>query len=211
MEGGNVPVYLEDRDLVRRLLDGQQAAFDQFFNDNFARLHRFALVRLCNDPEAAKDVAQVTLTRALHKLHTYRAESALFTWLCAICRNEASEWLRQHGRYRDHIVLIEDHPEVRAAVDSLRIPEDQTPDRELQRVENLRLIQVALDRMPPRSGDVLEWKYVEGHSLKEIGARLDIGHEAAQALLARARRAFGVVWSSLACGVDDPVGGLAQE
>jgi DNA-directed RNA polymerase specialized sigma24 family protein len=74
-------VYLDDRDLVKRLLDGQQPAFDRFFSENFARLYRFALVRLRNDQEGAKDVAQITLTRALRKLHTYRAESALFTWL----------------------------------------------------------------------------------------------------------------------------------
>lgn len=204
-------VYLEDRDLVKRLLDGQQAAFDRFFSDNFARLYRFALLRLRNDPEGAKDVAQITLTRALRKLHTYRAESALFTWLCAICRNEASEWLRQQGRYRDHIVPIEDHPEVLAAVDSLQVPEEETPERQLLRGEKLRLIQVALDRLPARYGDVLEWKYVEGRSLKEIATRLDIGHEATQSLLARAKRAFGAVYSSLVGGIDDPVRGLAPE
>lgn len=206
-----MPVYLEDRDLVKRLLDGQRAAFDRFFSENFARLYRFALVRLRGDPEGAKDVAQVTLTRALHKLHTYRAESALFTWLCAICRNEASEWLRQQGRYRDHVVLIEDHPEIRAAVESLQAPQDQAPESELQRSENLRLIQVALDRLPPRYGDVLEWKYVEGRSLKEIGTRLDIGLEATQSLLARAKRAFGTVYSSLVRGADEQVRELARE
>jgi RNA polymerase sigma-70 factor (ECF subfamily) len=200
-------VYLDDRDLVKRLLDGQQPAFDRFFSENFARLYRFALVRLRNDQEGAKDVAQNTLTRALRKLHTYRAESALFTWLCAICRNEASEWLRQQGRYRERIVPIEDHPEVLAAVDSLQVPEEETPERELQRSENLRHIQVALDRLPARYGDVLEWKYIEGRSLKEIATRLDIGHEATQSLLARAKRAFGAVYSSLVGGIDDPVRG----
>lgn len=203
-------VYLEDRELVRRLLDGQQPAFDRFFGDNFARLYRFALARLGDDPEGAKEVAQITLTRALHKLHTYRAESALFTWLCAICRNETSEWLRQQGRHRNHVVLIEDHPEIVAAVDSLQVPEDESPEGALQRAEQLRLIQVALDRLPARYGDVLEWKYVEGRSLKEIGARLDIGHEATQSLLARARRAFADVYTSLTRALNDPVAGQVQ-
>ena len=61
----------------------------------------------------------------------------------------------------------------------------------------LRLIQVALDKLPARYGDVLEWKYVEGHSIKEISARLDIGPEATQSLLARAKRAFADVYTSL--------------
>ena len=47
-----------------------------------------------------------------------------------------------------------------------------------------------LDRLPGRYGDALEWKYIEGHSVEEIGQRLGIGHTAAQSLLARARVAF---------------------
>jgi len=190
-------VYFQDKKLVKQLLRGDSRAFDQFFDENFARLYRFALVRLSDDPDAAREVAQITLTRAIRKLHTYRAEAALFTWLCAICRNETSDWLAKQGRYREHIVLTEDIPEIQAAVDSLRAPEQMSPERHYRRVEVLRLIQVALDKLPARYGDVLEWKYIEGHSVKDISARLDMGTEATQSLLARAKRAFAEVYSSL--------------
>ena len=194
-------VYFEDKKLVKQLLAGDERAFDQFFDENFARLYRFALTRLSDDPDAAREVAQITLTRAVRKLQSYRAESALFTWLCAICRNETSEWLRKQGRYREHIVLTEDLPEIQAAVDSLGVPDQMRPEQHYRRVEMLRLIQVALDRLPPRYGDVLEWKYIEGHSVKEISRRLNIGTEAAQSLLARAKRAFAEVYSPLSAGL----------
>ena len=194
-------VYLEDKKLVKQLLAGNERAFEQFFDENFARLYRFALTRLSDDPDAARDVAQISLTRALRKLHTYRGESALFTWLCAICRNETSNWLAKQGRYRDHIVLTEDFPRIQAAVDSFSAPEQMSPERHYRRVEMLRLIQVALDKLPARYGDVLEWKYIQGHSIKEISERLDIGAEATQSLLARAKRAFADVYSSLADGI----------
>jgi RNA polymerase sigma-70 factor (ECF subfamily) len=203
-------VYLEDKTLANEMLAGQKQAFHRFFDEYFARLYRFALARLADDPDAARDVVQVTLTRAIRKLHTYRAESALFTWLCAICRNETSEWLRQQGRYREHIVLIEDHPDVQAAVDSFQLPEDQLPEAQLRRAENLRLIEVALDALPARYGDVLEWKYVEGRSIREIAARLHLGQEATQSLLARAKRAFADVYTSLSSAVADRAGGLAS-
>lgn len=195
-------VYFEDKKLVKQLLAGNERAFDQFFDENFARLYRFALTRLSDDPDAAREVAQLTLTKALRKLKSYRAESALFTWLCAICRNETSDWLAKQGRYRAHIVLTEDLPEVQAAVDSYLPPEQMSPERNYRRVEMLRLIQVALDRLPAKYGDVLEWKYIEGHSIKEISARLDIGAEATQSLLARARRAFADVYSSMSAGLE---------
>ena len=124
-----MPVYLDDKRLVKQLLGGDQRAFDRFFEENFARLYRFAIARLSDDPEGAREVAQITLIQAVRKLHTFRAESALFTWLCAICRNEISDWLRRQGRYREHIVLVEDYPEVRAAVDSLRVSSEDSPER----------------------------------------------------------------------------------
>jgi RNA polymerase sigma-70 factor (ECF subfamily) len=200
-----MPVYMEDRRLAKQLLAGDARAFDQFFDENFARLYRFAMARLSDDPDGAKEVVQIAMTRAVQKMHTYRAESAMFTWLCAICRNEISDWLARQGRYRDHIVLVEDFPEVQAVVDSFQAPAADSPERYYQRVEALRLIQVALDRLPPKYGNVLEWKYVEGHSVKEISARLGIGTEATQSLLARAKRAFADVYSTLnsALGTQD--------
>lgn len=205
-----MPVYLDDKRLVKQLLDGDQRAFDHFFEDNFARLYRFAIVRLSDDPEGAREVVQIALTRAIRKMHTYRAESALFTWLCAICRNEISDWLGKQARYRDHIVLVEDFPEIQSAVDSFVAPLADSPERHYQRVEAMRLIQVALDRLPAKYGNVLEWKYVEGHSVKEIAARLEIGAEATQSLLARAKRAFADVYTTLTEGLNDQADGLVQ-
>ena len=195
-------VWFEDKRLVKQLLAGNERAFDQFFNENFSRLYRFCLTRLSDDPDAAREVAQITLTKAVSKLHTYKGEAALFTWLCSICRNETSDWLSKQGRYREHIVLTEEYPEVRAAVESFRVVEPPGPDQHYRRVELVRLIQVALDALPPKYGDVLEWKYIEGYSTKEISKRMNMGTEATQSLLARARRAFADVYSSLTEGMN---------
>jgi RNA polymerase sigma-70 factor (ECF subfamily) len=192
-----VPVYLDDKRLVKQLLANDEQAFDRFFSENFARLYRFALTRLPDDPEGTREVVQIALTKAIRKLHTYRGESALFTWLCAITRNEMSDWLAKQGRYRQHIVLTEDYPEIQAAVDSFQAPRSDGPEQNYQRTELIRLIQVALDRLPPKYGNVLEWKYIEGYSVSEIARRLDLGNEATQSLLARAKRAFSDVYGSL--------------
>ena len=190
-------IYLDDKRLVKQLLANDEQAFDRFFSDNFARLYRFALTRLPDDPDGTREVVQIALTKAIRKLHTYRGESALFTWLCAITRNEMSDWLARQGRYRQHIVLTEDFPEIQAAVDSFQAPQSDNPEQEYQRAELVRLIQVALDRLPPKYGNVLEWKYIEGYSVNEIAVKLELGNEATQSLLARAKRAFSDVYGSL--------------
>ena len=191
-------IYLDDRKLVKRLLAGDEQAFSQFFDENFSRLYRFALARLSRDEDVTGEIVQAALSRALRKAHTYRGESALFTWLCVICRNEIVDWMRRNAGYNKHIVLTEDYPEIQAAVDSFLAPETDDPGRHYQKYEASRLIKVALDRLPPKYGDVLEWKYIEGYSVKEIALKMDLSPEAAQSLLARAKTAFKEIYSTLA-------------
>ncbi len=88
------------------------------------------------------------------------------------------------------MVLLEDSAEVRAALESIEAPAIDDPLRHANAEEVRRLVHAVLDRLPGRYGEALEWKYVEGHSVEEIGERLGIGQTAAQSLLARARVAF---------------------
>src|SRR4249920_3446778 len=86
-----------ERELVRRMLAGDEAAFDEFFSRHFPRLFRFAQMRV-GSADLAEDVAQATLTTACRKLHTWRGEAALFTWLATICRREIAHAMRRSGR-----------------------------------------------------------------------------------------------------------------
>lgn len=199
-----MPIYLEDRKIANRLRAGDERAFGQFFDENFSRLYRFALARLADDPEATREVVLAAMTKGLDKIHQYRGESALFTWLCVICRNELVDWARRNARYRKNIVLTEDEPTIRAAVEALDAPPSNSPAALYQRHEASRLIQVALDRLPPKYGDALEWKYIEGHSVRDIAQRLGISADAAQSLLARAKRAFRDLYGSLTEPVFEP-------
>lgn len=201
-------IYADDRRLARRVLAGDEQAFRRFFDEHYGRLYRFALARLGGDETAAEDIVQQTMTKALCKLATYKAESQLQTWLCAICRNDIADWTRARCRYEARIVLAEDQPGIRAAIESFRAPDTDEPAQAFQRSEAARLIQVALDRLPVKYGNALEWKYVEGYTSQEIADRLGIGYEAAQSLLARARRAFADAYAELTRAVLAPeIGG----
>ncbi len=190
-------VYADDRRLARRVLAGDEDAFRRFFEEHYGRLYRFALARLGGDETAAEDIVQQTLSKALTKLGGYKAESQLHTWLCAICRNDIADWYRAQGRYRQRIVLAEDLPGLRATMESFRAPDEEGPAESFRRSEAARLIQVALDSLPVKYGNALEWKYVEGYTSQEIADRLGVGYEAAQSLLARAKRAFAQAYGEL--------------
>jgi RNA polymerase sigma-70 factor (ECF subfamily) len=179
----------DDRELIRRMLAGDERAFEAFFNAYFPRVYRFALPRLNGDADATREVVQAALGKAIRKLGSFRGDSGLFTWVCQICRNEIVDRIRSERRMR-HVVLIDDQPELRAAVESIEAPEEFDLAKSYGRDEAARLVRVVLDRLPDSYGDALEWKYIEGESVEAIGERLGIGTTAAQSLLARARRAF---------------------
>ncbi|HEX8172434.1 MAG TPA: sigma-70 family RNA polymerase sigma factor [Thermoanaerobaculia bacterium] len=173
-----------DRFLVARLLRGDEEAFAQFFEASFAPLFRFALSRVGGDADAAEELAQTTLCRAVRKLATYRGEAALLTWLTTICRREIADYYERRKKVPPMIDLAEDVPEIRAALESMRAGD------EAARRDAARLVQVVLDRLPSRYGDALEWKYIDGLSVAEIGTRLGVATKAAESLLTRARAAF---------------------
>lgn len=185
-----------DRSLARRMIAGEEAAFDEFFDGHFPGLYRFALTRLNHDHDAAEEAAQNAICKAIGKLHTYRGEAALFTWLCTFCRHEISAQYRHTARHARNVDLVEDTPEVRAALESIGALFDE-PEQAAQRTEIARLVQVALDRLPDRYGDALEWKYIEGLSVKEIAQRLQLSPKAAESVLTRARVAFRDLFQTL--------------
>ena len=180
----------DERELVRTMLAGDERAFNTFFEAFFPRVYRFALPRLAGDAEASKEVVQATMVKAMRNLASYRGDAALFSWVCQICRRQIVDYLRATRRRSSKVVLLEDSPDISAALDSIEAPQEDEPLHRYSADETRRLIRTVLDRLPSRYGDVLEWKYVEGHSVEEIGERLGIGHTAAQSLLARARVAF---------------------
>jgi RNA polymerase sigma-70 factor, ECF subfamily len=186
-----------DRLLVHRMLAGEEAAFEEFFALYFPGLYRFALLRLNQDTGAAEEVVQSALFKAISKLSTYRGEAVLFTWLCTFCRYEISDYVKG-ARQRQ---LIQEVPEILAALESLLTAAEERPDQMILRKEIAETVQVALDSLPPRYADVLEWKYIEGLSVKEIATRLDLGDKATESTLTRARQAFRDAFLSLTTGL----------
>lgn len=186
----------QDLELTRRLVAGDEREFASFFDEYYPRIFRFALARAGGDCDTADELAQRTLCRAVRKLHLYRAEASLFTWLCQICRHEIHDYLESRQR-EARFVSVDDVPAVRAALESLPADVHSDPAGTAARADELRLVQVVLDYLPPSYGNALEWKYVEGLAVKEIAARLRITPLAAESLLARARRSFRDAWLSV--------------
>jgi RNA polymerase sigma-70 factor (ECF subfamily) len=196
-------LHQSDKTIVRRMLAGEEMAFEEFFEAYFPGLYRFALTRLDRNADAAEEVVQATLCRVVTRLGTYRGEAALFTWLCTFCRHEISAHYDRHRRGVPETPLVEDTPEIRAALESIGIARGDTPDEQLRRQELARLVRVTLNSLPPRYGDALEWKYIQELSVSDIAARLSLAPKAAESLLTRARQAFRDGFTTLYNGAEE--------
>ena len=179
-----------DLSVARRILAGDRDAFQTLFDHAFPRLYRYTLARLDGDHDGARDVVQQTFCRAIESLNKYRGEAALYTWLFQICRNTLNDYFRYTSREDRHVSRLEDLPQVRAVLETIAAPLNSEPETAAWRGDIRRLVQVTVDALPDRYAQVLEWKYVEGHSVGEIAAKLGLSDKAAESLLTRARSSF---------------------
>jgi len=187
----------QDKFLAARMLSGDRRAFDQFFEQNFDRLYRFALTRVQYDEDAAEEIVQQSLCKGLANLRSYRGEAALVTWFCKICRNSIADYYRIRNRENARMVQFEDSEEIRASLESLAAMPTDDPQRMALNDELRRLIQLILDHLPGRYGEILEWKYIHGYSVVEIAGQLGVSAKAAESSLTRARVAFRQEYVSL--------------
>ena len=177
-----------DRKLARRMVRGDERAIQTFCDENLAKLYRFARARLPGEHDV-DDVVQVVLTNAARRIETYRGEASLYTWLCKICRREVAKHIASRARHAVVTTFSEDS-ELNHAIHNLPGPGAEEPEAVARRAELIAQVQHALDRLPDRYSEVLELKYIDGFSSKEIARRFGLADEATQSLLARARRAF---------------------
>ena len=191
------PQVVKDRTLAAKVAAGDRDAFDSFFKEYFPRLFRFTLTRVDNNVELAEEIVQRTMCIVVRKMGTYRGEALLFTWLCQICRNEASSVFRQRKIEMQEDLPIEDHPAVQAALESAS-PDDGRPETARRREEIANFVRVTLEHLPSNYAEALELKYVQGYSVKEIASKLHIGEKAAESILSRSRAAskerFKAIW-----------------
>ena len=175
-EPNSVP---EEAKLIARALQDDPDAIRLIMQRYNRRLYRVARSVVRDDGEA-EDVVQEAYGRAFTRLHEFRGESSIGSWLARIVLNEALTRLR---RRRDaiHWAAVENQQyacEVTAQPD----PERALAQREIQ----LRL-QHAIDRLPVRFRTVLIMRLIEEMSIAETAELLAIRPETVKTRLHRAR------------------------
>lgn len=181
------PDAIPDVHLVARVRGGDVAAFELIMRRYNQRLFRTARAIL-RDAAEAEDVVQEAYVRAFEKLDTFNGPEGFAAWLSRIAANEALGRLRRRGR----VIALDDHrgdpnePGDRG-VDAMPST-DLGPERLAASRELRAEIERAIDALPAEFRAVFVLRAVEGLSVAETAASLDIVEATVKTRLHRARR-----------------------
>ncbi len=171
-----------DAELLRAHADGDRDAFEVLVRRHRDRLWAVAL-RTMRDPEEAADALQDALISAFRAAGSFRAESAVSTWLHRIVVNACLDRIRRRTA-RPTVALSEQTAE----------PADRR-DRIAER-ETALTIEAALAQLPVEQRAAIVLVDVEGYPVAECAAILGVAEGTVKSRCARGRARLAVILSA---------------
>ena len=176
-----------DSALVRSFKAGNKAAFDTLVLKHKDRIFNLCF-RFLGDYQEANDLAQEVFVKAYRSLRAFRFESAFGTWLYRIAVNTCKNKVKSSDyRYAKKMVHL-DNPGAMKAAHSPEI-RDETPSplAELERKERMKLIQRAIESLPPEQKMVVILRDIQGLPYDDIADITGYGLGTVKSRLSRAR------------------------
>jgi len=177
---------LEDGALVDLARHRHEQAIRTLIQRHNQRLFRAARAILRSDSEA-EDVVQASYVKAFTHLDGFRGDAAFSTWLTRIALNEAVGRVR--GR-RPTVGVEQIEIQQAQGGEIVQFPTGTAvdPEAEMSRQEIRTLLEGAIDELPAAFRTVFVLRDVEGLSVEETAAHLEIKPETVRTRLFRARR-----------------------
>lgn len=173
-----------DKELLADHLTGDPYAFERIIQRHRNRLYAVAL-RTMRDPEDAADALQDALISAFRAAASFRAEAQVTTWLHRIVVNACLDRIRRK-QARPTAPLPEEGPG--EPVD----PRDAVGERDMSMV-----IQDALMKIPEDQRAAIVLVDVQGYSVADAAAVLDIPEGTIKSRCARGRAKLAVILGHL--------------
>jgi RNA polymerase sigma-70 factor (ECF subfamily) len=190
----------EDRELVKRLRDGDESAFVELIDRYGATMLRVAQMYV-RDRGTAEEVVQETWLAVLNGIDRFEERSSLKTWLFRILTNRAKTRGQRDGRMVPFSALAGAGDEAdEPSVDPDRFlgpdsphpgawaaPPVPWPQEKLLEGETLNVIEMAIDMLPEAQREVILLRDVDGWTPMEVSEVLEITDGNQRVLLHRAR------------------------
>jgi RNA polymerase sigma-70 factor (ECF subfamily) len=121
---------------------------------------------LLADTAQTDDVYQTVLLQAFLHLPAFSGRSSFQAWLFAIARNRCLDTLKASRRWKKHVA-----PEAERGQGPERMDLRRTPEEELLREASHAALHAELQRLPPKTRQLLLLRYDEQLSYEEIALR----------------------------------------
>jgi RNA polymerase sigma-70 factor (ECF subfamily) len=193
-----------DEGLLEAARAGDRAALEQLLARHQGRVYRFGL-KMCRDPEDAKEVLQDTLLAVARNLKDFRGASSVSTWLYTIARSFCIKRRRRSKFAPEQEESLDMGPEGEATqlADPARGPDESLAGRQIEAA-----LEQAIGGLDPMYREVLVLRDVEGLSAPEVAEVMGLTVEAVKSRLHRARVAVREKVAPL-LGVPEPAVPLA--
>ena len=165
--------------LTRRLVAGDEMAYRIFYEAYFDRLSRYLLVVARGNEEPARDALQETFTRVVRHIRVFANEEVFWSWLTVLARSALFDAGRKRRRYLAFLDRFTRHTMVVA-----RAAEEVSSSDERLR----ELLERNMSLLPSDERRLLESKYFERKSVRELAAELQTTEKSVESHLVRIRR-----------------------
>lgn len=175
---------MDERQVIQRVLDGDQEAFAELVTAYEKQVYNLCL-RMCGNPEDARDLSQEAFVKAWRGLQFYQFEAAFSTWLYRLTSNVCIDFLRRKKREPQTMPPLQNEsgedvePEV---ADSHPDPEEQLLHRERQ-----SQIVWAMGQLEPEFRQALTLRVIQELSYEQIAEIMDLKAGTVKSRIARAR------------------------
>ena len=173
-----------DKELVKRVQRGDQAAFDLLFARYQSKIQNI-ISRYIRDSEEVKDVAQEAFIKAYRALPRFRGDSAFYTWLYRIAINTAKNHLVARSRRPPSMDVDAEDADHRDDAGELRTVE--TPEGAMSRDQLHLVIRQALSDLPEDLRSALTLREFDGLSYEQIAQVLECPVGTVRSRIFRAR------------------------
>ena len=171
---------------MRKFQKGDVSAFDRLVRKYQRPLINFAY-RFLHDHNEAEDVAQEIFLRVYSSARKYRPSARFSTWIYRIATNLCLNELRR-TRNRLHESLETGGPRDESI--TLSDSSIQGPYEAFAQMERSRLIQKAINALPPRQQTAVILCKYQGLSYKEVADIMQCSEGAVKSYLHRARESL---------------------
>ena len=175
-----------ERELIRRAQRGDVAAYEELVRAHQQRIFAIAAGVLRRN-EDLEDIVQQVLLKVYLSLKRFDLRSAFSTWLYKVTVNECLDYLRKKKvrRLVYEANLTEEQAQQLHDVEGAAANHPGLPSS--RRVELRQIVDGLLEKLPEAEQLMLVLKEVEGLTVEEIGAVLDMNVNTVKVRLFRAR------------------------